>query len=175
MLNVPLETLRTWDSGRRTAPPHIHVRAREAMAEHRRQHELLSLDELATEFGIHQRTLRDAVRAGRLEVQLLTRSAFGRPIRRATRADVLAYQQHYYRRSYSRTMRKPPAPTPIDPPADVAERVILARHALRLTLSEFAERVGAANKAVVYQWESGKRRPSSVFWARIAALRDPCR
>jgi DNA-binding transcriptional regulator YiaG len=175
MLDVALETLRTWDSGRRTPPSYIYIRARAAMAEHQRQHELLSLDELATEFGIHQRTLRDAVRAGRLEVQLSTRSAFGRPIRRATRAAVLAYQQQYYRRSYSRTMRKPPPPPPVDLPADVAERVILARHALRLTLSEFAERIGAANKAVVYQWESGKRRPSPVFWARIAALRDPGR
>jgi len=72
-------------------------------------------------------------------------------------------------------VRKPPTPTPVDLPAEVAEQVILARHALRLTLSEFAERIGAANKAVVYQWESAKRRPSPVFWARIAALRDGAR
>jgi len=171
LLKVPLETFRTWDSGRRPAPPDVHVRARTAIAEHQRQHELLSLDVLATEFGMHQRTLRDAVRAGRLEVQLSTRAAFGRPIRRATRAAVLAYRQQYYRRSYSRTMRKPPIPTPIDLPVDFAERAILTRHALRMTLSEFAERIGAANKSVVYQWESGKRKPSPVFWARIVASR----
>jgi DNA-binding transcriptional regulator YiaG len=175
LLDVPLETLRTWDSASRTPPSDVQVRARQAIADHQRQHELLSLDALATEFGIHQRTLRDAVRAGRLAVQLSTRSAFGRPIRRATRAAVLAYRQQYYRRSYSRTMRKPPIPTPIDLPEDYAERVILTRHALRMTLSEFAERIGAANKAVVYQWESGKRKPSSVFWARIVALRSPRR
>jgi ribosome-binding protein aMBF1 (putative translation factor) len=122
---------------------------------------------LAAEFGMHQRTLRDAVRAGRLEVHLSTRSAFGRPIRRATRAAVRAYQDRYYRRSYSRTMRKPPRPGPVNPPVDYAERVTLTRHRLRLSLREFADRVGAANKAVVYQWESGKRRPSPVFWARI--------
>ena len=125
----------------------------------------------ATEFGIHQRTLRDAVRAGRLEVHLSTRSAFGRPIRRATRAAVFAYQQRFYRRSYSRTMRKPPIPQGVALPVDYAERVILTRHALRLTLSEFAGPIGAANKAVVCEWESGKRRPSPVFWARIVALR----
>ena len=170
LLDVPLETLRTWDSARRTPPSDVQVRARQAIAEHQRQHELLSLDALASEFGIHQRTLRDAVRVGRLEVQLSTRSAFGRPIRRATRAAVLAYQQRYYRRSYSRTMRKPPTPTPIIVPVDYAERVTLTRHGLRLTLSGFAAQIGAANKAVVYQWESGKRRPSPVFWARIVAL-----
>jgi hypothetical protein len=79
LLGVPLETLRTWDRGRRPAPPDVHVRARQAITAHQRQHELLSLDELATEFGIHQRTTRDAVRAGRLDVHLSTRSAFGRP------------------------------------------------------------------------------------------------
>jgi DNA-binding XRE family transcriptional regulator len=127
---------------------------------------------LASEFRIRERTLRDAVRAGRLEVHLLTRSAFGRPIQRATRAAVLAYQQRFYRQSYSRTMRKPPVPVPVGLPNDWAEQVTMARHALGLTLSEFASRVGAANKAVVYQWESGKRRPSPVFWTRIAALRN---
>ena len=175
LLGVPVNTFRMWDSGLRSPQPDVIARARAIVADHQRQHELLSLDVLATEFGMHQRTLRDAVRAGRLEVQLSTRSAFGRPIRRATRAAVLAYQQQYYRRSYSRTTRKPPMPTRVDLPVDPAERITLTRHALRLTLAEFAERIGAANKAVVYQWESGKRRPSPVFWARIVALRDPGR
>ena len=67
-------------------------------------------------------------------------------------------------------MHKPPRLARVDLPVDYAERVTLTRHALRLTLSEFAIRLGAANKAVVYQWESGKRRPSPVFWARITAL-----
>jgi len=175
LLDVPLDTLRTWDSGRRAPPPHVQLRAVDALAEHLRRHESLSLDVLASEFGIHEGTLRDAVRAGRLEVHLLTRSAFGRPIQRATRAAVLAYQQRFYRQSYSRTMRKPPVPVPVAVPNDWAERVAITRHALRLTLSEFGARVGAADKAVVYQWESGKRRPSPVFWSRIVALRDPGR
>jgi DNA-binding transcriptional regulator YiaG len=53
---------------------------------------------------------------------------------------------------------------------DCAERVTLTRHALRLTLSEFAARIGAANKAVVYQWESGNRKPSPVFWEKIQGM-----
>jgi len=68
-------------------------KARQIVAEHHRQHELPSLDALATEFGMHQRTLRDAVRAGRLAVQFSTRSVFGRPIGLATRAAVRAYQE----------------------------------------------------------------------------------
>ena len=68
-------------------------------------------------------------------------------------------------------MRKPSKPTPPVVPDDAAERITITRHALRLTLGEFATRVGAANKAVVYQWESGKRKPSPVFWMRIVNLR----
>ena len=47
---------------------------------------------------------------------------------------------------------------------------------------QLAARVGAASKAVVYQWESGKRKPSSVFWLRVeraqaepVAQADECR
>ena len=37
----------------------------------------------------------------------------------------------------------------------------------------FARLVGAAGKAVVYQWEARKRTPSPLFWQRIIALRVP--
>lgn len=171
LLSVPVNTLRMWDSGLRPARLEVVVKAKAVVAEHHHQHELLSLDTLAREFGIHQRTLRDAVRAGRLEVQFSTRSVFGRPIRLATRAAVRAYQAQYYRRSYSRTMRKPAKPGRFVLPEDYSERITLTRHALRVTLTEFAAAIGAANKAVVYQWESGKRKPSAVFWSRIVALR----
>jgi DNA-binding transcriptional regulator YiaG len=171
MLGVSVNTLRMWDSGVRPAPLKCVAQVKRVVAEHRHQHELISLDVLATEFGIHQRTLRDAVRAGRLEVQFSTRSVFGRPIRLATRSAVRAYHAQYYRRSYSRTMRKPPRREHVVLPEDYSERITLTRHALRLTLTEFAACIGAANKAVVYQWESGKRKPSPMFWTRIVALR----
>ena len=172
LLGVSVNSFRMWDSGLRLPQPDVLVRARDVVAEHHRQHELLPLDVLAKEFGMHPRTLGDAARAGRLAVQLSTQSAFGHPIRRVTRAAVIAYQQVYYRRSYSRTMRKPARPARIEVPVEYAEQVTLTRHALRMTLSEFAARIGAANKAVVYQWESGKRQPSPVFWARIVAIRS---
>jgi DNA-binding transcriptional regulator YiaG len=41
---------------------------------------------------------------------------------------------------------------------------------MRLSQSAFAQRIGAANKAVVYQWESRKRTPSPVLWQRVLAL-----
>jgi transcriptional regulator with XRE-family HTH domain len=41
---------------------------------------------------------------------------------------------------------------------------------LGLTQAQFADKIGAASKAVVYQWESKKRKPSPVFWQRIEEL-----
>jgi hypothetical protein len=98
MLNVPPET--------RALPRDILPHAKNALREKRRNSELLSIDELAREFGIHQRTLRAAARSGRLVVQFSRRSAFGRPVRRSTRQAVAAFKARYYRRSYSRTAPK---------------------------------------------------------------------
>jgi hypothetical protein len=41
---------------------------------------------------------------------------------------------------------------------------------MRLRQRDLARRIGAANKAVVYQWESRQRRPSPVFWKRVEIL-----
>ena len=41
---------------------------------------------------------------------------------------------------------------------------------MRLTQEALAQRIGAAGKAVVYQWESRQRTPSPVFWQRVEAL-----
>jgi hypothetical protein len=57
--------------------------------------ELLSL---AHELGVHQRTLRAAARTGRLQVTFSSQSAFGRPIRLATRAAGQAFMRKDYRR-----------------------------------------------------------------------------
>jgi DNA-binding transcriptional regulator YiaG len=55
-------------------------------------------------------------------------------------------------------------------PSDYSDQIRATRQRLGLTLGEFAARVGAARKAVVYQWESRKRCPSPLFWQRIQAL-----
>jgi DNA-binding transcriptional regulator YiaG len=166
LLNVPLETLRTWDSGRRPVPPHIVVAAQRIIAERPRQTELVSLDLLAKELGVHERTLRAAARTGRLVVHFSSRSAYGRPVRLATRSAATAFMQRYYKRSYSRYAKRPPAPD-MHVPGDYDQQLRDVRHALQLTQAEFAKRIGAAGKAVVYQWESRKRVPSPVFWQRI--------
>ena len=41
---------------------------------------------------------------------------------------------------------------------------------LGLSQSRLAHRIGAAGKAVVYQWESRRRVPSPVFWRRVEEL-----
>jgi DNA-binding transcriptional regulator YiaG len=80
LIGVPLETLRTWDSGRRPVPPRLLQHAKKLVANRPRNTELLSLVRLARELGVHQRTLQAAARTGRLAVQFSTRSVYGRPI-----------------------------------------------------------------------------------------------
>ena len=55
-------------------------------------------------------------------------------------------------------------------PADYDVRIRAVRQGLGLSQARFAARVGAARKAVVYQWEARKRCPSPVFWQRIEAV-----
>jgi DNA-binding XRE family transcriptional regulator len=78
--------------------------------------------------------------------------------------------ERYYKQCYSRFARKPQPPD-VNVPSDYARRLRLVRRELHLTQAEIATKIGAARKAVVYQWESGKRRPSPVFWQRIQDLR----
>jgi DNA-binding transcriptional regulator YiaG len=167
LLSVPLETLRTWDSGRRPIPLPVLHQAKVALTQCARNAELLSLDHLAREFSVHQRTLRAAARTGRLHVRFSTRSAFGRPIRVATRAAVQAFIRKDYRRDGGQSPAVVPLPSI---PRDYDARRKRLRRRLRITQHDFARRIGAANKAVVYQWESRQRRPSPVFWKRVEAL-----
>jgi DNA-binding transcriptional regulator YiaG len=52
-------------------------------------------------------------------------------------------------------------------PADYDRRIRAIREELGKSRAGFAALIGAARKAVVYQWESRKRCPSPVFWRRI--------
>ena len=49
-------------------------------------------------------------------------------------------------------------------------RLRALRRARGLSQAQLATLVGAARKAVVYQWEARTRTPSPVFWQRITAL-----
>jgi ribosome-binding protein aMBF1 (putative translation factor) len=55
-------------------------------------------------------------------------------------------------------------------PSDCGDRIRRARRRFGLTQAQFAARVGAARKAVVYQWESRQRCLSPLFWQRILEI-----
>ena len=55
-------------------------------------------------------------------------------------------------------------------PDDYDEQIRALRRARELSQARLATLVGAARKAIVYQWEARKRTPSPVFWQRITAL-----
>jgi hypothetical protein len=141
-----------------------------ALAATRDPDRLRSLQELATTFGVHVRTLRDAARSGRLEVVYENRVVFRNLIPRATLAAGHTFMERYYRQSYSRFAPRPTLPDWPLVPSDWARQLLRFRRNLRLTQTLFAEQIGAAGKAVVYQWESGRRKPSPLFWGRIEEL-----
>ena len=134
-------------------------------------HRLRSLPDLARELGVHVRTLRDAARTGRLEVIYGNRVVFGIPIPKATIAAGRDFLARYYRQSYSRFAPRPRRAACPPVPADWAVRLLHLRRELGLSQERLAERIGAAGKAVVYQWESGRRKPSPILWDKIQRLR----
>ena len=153
MLGVSPESYRTWDAGRRATPPQIMARAR-ALATHREDHARLPLPVLALLIGVHVKTLRAAARDGRLPVTYDNKTTFRRLRARATPAPA--------------DRRAPLTWSTV--PVDYDVRIRAVRRGLGLSQARFATRVGAARKAVVYQWEARKRCPSPVFWQRIATL-----
>jgi DNA-binding transcriptional regulator YiaG len=167
LLDVPVNTFRMWDSGLRPVPAPTLQRARDVVAHYQRQHELLPLVQLAKELRVHIRTLQAAVRTGRLEAHFSVKSVFGRPRRLATRAAAEQFMATHYRRFGGQKACPASLPTV---PLDFDQQLRALRRRLRLTQAGLARRIGAACKAVVYQWESRKRTPSPVFWRRILHL-----
>ena len=167
-LGASPESYRTWDAGRRAPPPKVLARAR-ALATHRDDHELLPLPVLALLVGVHVKTLRAAARDGRLPVTYDTRTTFRHLRARAAPATALAFRRSYYRRMVRPDDRRTPL-TWASVPDDYAEQIRALRRARGLSQAQLATLVGAARKAVVYQWEARKRMPSPLFWQRLAAL-----
>jgi DNA-binding XRE family transcriptional regulator len=132
--------------------------------------QLLPLPRLAALLGVHVRTLRLAARDGRLEVSYRNRTLFGHPIPLATPGAGSAFMRIYYRKT-TRWSLRPPKPEQLPlVPGDYDSRLRVLRRHLGLTQAELALRLGVAGKAVVYQSESGKRRPSPVLWQRIITV-----
>jgi DNA-binding transcriptional regulator YiaG len=167
LLHVPVNTFRMWDSGLRQAPPNVIVGAREALTRWTKQRALLPLGILAQELGVHVRTLQAAARTGRLETHFSVRSIYGRPMRFASRAAAEQFIARHYRCFSGQAAWPLPLSTV---PDDYDEHLRALRRRMRLTQEALAQRIGAAGKAVVYQWESRKRTPSPVFWERVETL-----
>ena len=158
MLGVSPESYRTWDAGRRATPLKILARAR-ALATHRDDHALLPLPVLALLSGVHVKTLRAAARDGRLPVTYDTRTTSHRLRARATPAAARAFRRSYYGRPVKPVDRRAPL-TWASVPDDYAEQIRALRRTRGLSQAQLATLVGAARKAVVYQWEARKRTPS---------------
>jgi len=165
-LGVAEQTYRTWDSGRRTPPRSLVIKAKRLSET---AGGLFPMQCLADEYGVNVRTLRKAAQDGRLQVTFSTRMAFGKLVAFASRQAVETFKRRYYRQTTQ--WNRPPKPTVYTIPHDYDQVLITLRAKLRLTQSALANRIGAANKAVVYQWESRRRRPSPVLWKRVQTLR----
>ena len=168
-LGVAVETFRTWDAGRRPSPAAV-VRRAQALKAKRPSHDRVSLQVLADELHVHVRTLRAAAHDGRLAATFDPRPFFGKLTARATREAGARFMATWYRRTYGRGRRPLVAVCRVKAPANYAVILIGLRRGLGLSQLQLAGRVSAASKAVIYQWESGKRRPSPVFWLRIERL-----
>ena len=168
MLGASPESYRTWDAERRATPPKMLARAR-ALATHRDDHELLPLPVLALLVGVHVKTLRAAVRDGRLPVTYDTKTTFRHLRARATLAAATQFRRAYYGRQVRPADRRQSL-TWSSVPADYDVQIRALRRVRGLSQAQLATLVGAAHKAVVYQWEARKRTPSPLFWQRLAAL-----
>ena len=167
-LGVAAETCRTWESGRRPAPAAVVTRAR-LFSGCPDDRALLPLRVLASMIGVHVATLRAAARDGRLAVVYDTRTTFRQLRPRATLADVTEFRRVAYGKRLS-AQPKPPAIEWGAIPVDYDLQIRALRRRLGISQAQCAALLGAARKAVVYQWEARKRCPSPVFWARIQAL-----
>lgn len=110
-LGVPVNTYRTWNSGRRPVRDAVLARARALAGA--RDRRALSLATLALILGVHVRTLQTAARDGRLRVRYDT-VAFGKPVPRASLDAGERFMQTYYRQSYRwdrRSVRRPVRPS----------------------------------------------------------------
>ena len=117
---------------------------------HHDRHALLPLDTLALLIHVHVRTLHAAARDGRLRVTYDTRTTFRRLRARATLADADTFLHTYFEKAVWPKER--PAPLNWSQiPSDYADHVRRVRQQLGLTQAEFASRIGAARKTVVYQ------------------------
>ena len=98
-----------------------------------------------------------------------TRTTFRRLRARGDSAGARAFRRSYYGRPVKSVDRRALL-TWASVPDDYDGQIRALRHARGLSQAQLATLVGAARKAVVYQWEARKRTPSPVFWQRLTTL-----
>jgi transcriptional regulator with XRE-family HTH domain len=96
-LEVSVDSLRVWDSGRRPPPADILERADALLRDPDEQ--VQPLRTLAARFDVHVRTLRAAARDGRLRATFANRAFFGRPVALATGRAVAEFLDERYGKS----------------------------------------------------------------------------
>jgi ribosome-binding protein aMBF1 (putative translation factor) len=101
-----------------------------------------------------------------LETQFTVRSV-GRPMRFASRHPGEQFIPRHYRCFSGQEICPTPLPTV---PVDYDKRLRAVRRRRGLTQDALARGIGAAGKAVVYQWESRKPTPSPVLRQGVLEL-----
>ncbi len=97
-LGVPLETYRTWDSGRRAVRPDILTKAND-LALRADPQALRPLETLARLIHVHVKTLYAAAKDGRLRVTYDTGTTFRSLRARATVADADTFLHAYFEKA----------------------------------------------------------------------------
>jgi len=170
-LGVSLESYRPWDAGRRDVPEDIWDRAH-ALARAPDREVPIPLSALARALRVNACTLRAAARDGRLAVTTPPPGA-GTPILLATRQAGETFMHTFYKRTTRFTARPAAPDLAASAPEDFDRHLVALRARLGVSQTELARRIGAASRAVVYQWESRQRRPSSLLWRRVMRLDAP--
>lgn len=168
-LEVSLDTYRCWESGRRAIPSEVIERL-SFLSGQEHSEMPMTLPALAELLEVHVRTLRVAARDGRLAVTYAARNYFGRPAPMATKSAGRAFHHLYYRRT-TRWVARPARPRPLPRVPENYDLHLVGLRARRgWTQEQLARAIGVAGKAVIYQWESRRRKPSAALWLRIESL-----
>jgi DNA-binding XRE family transcriptional regulator len=163
LARVPGNTFRTWDSGLRPTPLYVVTRGREVLASRAKRNELMPPIDWPRNWACISAHFR--LRHAQADWRRNSRYA---PLSDARSVPHRAAGEQFLARGYCRFSGQAPCLAPVPTvPHDYDERLRNVRRRRGLTQDALARRIGAAGKAVVYQWESRKRRPSPVLWQRL--------
>jgi len=123
---------------------------------------MLPFETLARLIHVHVRTLHVAAKTDGCASHMDTRTTFHRLRARATLADAETFLHEYFEKALWPRYRPAPLRWNQIPP-DYPDQIRRLRRRLDVTQAQFAVLVGAARKALVYQWEARKRLPVATL------------